>query len=85
MNILITGIKGNILKNLKLKLKKKNKVFGVSSNTESLDYNRLLKKKIKPNIIFHCAGTGLVGIDKISYSEHKKKKFNFYKKINRFY
>ena len=81
MNILITGIKGYIGKNLKLKLKKKNKVFGVSSNTESLDYNRLLKKKIKPHAIFHCAGTGLVGIDKISYSEHKKKNLTSTKKL----
>ena len=73
MNILITGIKGYIGNSLKLKFQKKNKIFGVSSKTESFDYKILLKKKIKPQVIFHCAGTGLVGVNKIPYQTHKKK------------
>ena len=85
MKILITGIKGYIGHSLKLKLQKRNKIFGISSKTETLDYKRLLKKKIKPQVIFHCAGTGLVGVNKISYLTHKKKKFRIYKKVNKIY
>ena len=84
MNILITGIKGYIGNSLKLKFQKKNKIFGISSNSETLDYKRLLKKKIKPQVIFHCAGTGLVGINKISYQTHKKKNFESTKKLIKF-
>lgn len=84
MNILITGIKGYIGNSLKLKFQKKNKIFGVSSKTESLDYQILLKKKIKPQVIFHCAGTGLVGINKIPYLTHKKKNLESTKKLIKF-
>ena len=84
MNILITGIKGYIGNSLKLKFKKKNKIFGISSKTEALDYKILLKKKIKPQVIFHCAGTGLVGINKIPYQIHKKKNLESTKKLIKF-
>ena len=84
MKILITGIKGYIGNSLKLKFQKKNKVFGISSKTETLDYNRLFKKKIKPQVIFHCAGTGLVGVNKIPYQTHKKKNLKSTKKLIKF-
>ncbi len=84
MKILITGIKGYIGHSLKLKLQKRNKIFGISSKTETLDYKRLLKKKIKPQVIFHCAGTGLVGVNKISYLTHKKKNLESTKKLIKF-
>ena len=84
MNILITGIKGYIGNSLKLKFQKKNKIFGISSKTERLDYKRLLKKNIKPHVIFHCAGSGLVGIDKISYLIHKQKNLDSTKKLIKF-
>ena len=84
MNILITGIKGYIGNSLKLKFQKKNKIFGISSKTERLDYKRLLKKNIKTHVIFHCAGSGLVGIDKISYLIHKQKNLDSTKKLIKF-
>lgn len=84
MKILITGIKGYIGHSLKLKLQKRNKIFGISSKTETLDYKRLLKKKIKPQVIFHCAGTGLVGVNKILYLTHKKKNLESTKKLIKF-
>ena len=73
MKILITGIKGFIGSQIEQTLKKRSKIFGISSDTEKNDYKKLIKKKIRPNIIFHCAGSGLVGINKISNSIHKKK------------
>ena len=73
MKILITGIKGFIGSQIEQTFKKRFKIFGISSDTEKNDYKKLIKKKIRPNIIFHCAGSGLVGINKITHSIHKKK------------
>jgi len=73
LKILITGIKGFIGSQIEQTFKKKSKIFGISSDTEKNDYKKLIKKKIRPNIIFHCAGSGLVGINKITHSIHKKK------------
>lgn len=84
MKILITGIKGFIGNNLKKKFKKNHKIFGISSRNDTFEYKRLIKKKVKPNIIFHCAGSGLVGTNLISYNTHKNKNLNSTKKLVKF-
>ena len=84
MKILITGIKGFIGSQIEQTLKKRSKIFGISSDTEKNDYKKLIKKKIRPNIIFHCAGSGLVGINKISNSIHKKKNLDSTKNLIKF-
>ena len=84
MKILITGIKGFIGSQIEQTLKKRSKIFGISSDTEKNDYKKLIKKKIRPNIIFHCAGSGLVGINKISNSIHKKKNLESTKNLIKF-
>jgi len=84
LKILITGIKGFIGSQIEQTLKKRSKIFGISSDTEKNDYKKLIKKKIRPNIIFHCAGSGLVGINKISNSIHKKKNLESTKNLIKF-
>ena len=84
MKILITGIKGFIGNNLKKKFKKNYKIYGISSKNDIFEYKRLIKNKIKPNIIFHCAGSGLVGTNLISYNAHKNKNLNSTKKLVKF-
>jgi len=84
LKILITGIKGFIGSQIEQTLKKRSKIFGISSDTEKNDYKKLIKKKIRPNIIFHCAGSGLVGINKISNSIHKKKNLDSTKNLIKF-
>ena len=84
MLILITGIKGFIGSQIEQTFKKRSKIFGISSNTEKNDYKKLIKKKIRPNIIFHCAGSGLVGVNKISHSTHKKKNLDSTKNLINF-
>ena len=73
MKILITGINGYIGSNLKNVLKKNNKIFGIKSKTSVKDYNKLIRDNIKPDVIIHCAGSGLVGVNQISNYIHKKK------------
>ncbi len=90
MKILITGINGYIGSQLKKYfLEKKYKIYGISSKSKKSDYNKLIKKKIKPNAIIHCAGSGLVAINKYSHKIHKNKNYgstkellNFIKKSN---
>lgn len=84
MKILITGIKGFIGSQIEQTFKKRSEIFGISSDTEKNDYKKLIKKKIRPNIIFHCAGSGLVGINKITHSVHRKKNLDSTKNLIKF-
>ena len=84
MKILITGIKGFIGSQIEQTFKKRSEIFGTSSDTEKNDYKKLIKKKIRPNIIFHCAGSGLVGINKITHSIHKKTNLDSTKNLIKF-
>jgi len=84
LKILITGIKGFIGSQIEQTLKKRSKIFGISSDTEKNDYKKLIKKRIRPNIIFHCAGSGLVGINKITHSIHRKKNLDSTKNLIKF-
>ncbi len=82
MKILITGINGFIGRHLKnLFFKKNYKVFGIRSKSQTNDYKILLKKKIKPNILIHCAGSGIVGFNNVPYKIHKQKNLNSTKKL----
>lgn len=85
MKILITGINGYIGSELKdFFLRKNYKVFGIKSKTKKKDYSNLIKKKIKPDVIIHCAGSGLVGINKFSYKTHKQKNLESTKELVNF-
>ena len=85
MKILITGINGYIGSNLKNFLKKKNnKIFGIKSKTSVKDYNKLIRDKVKPDVIIHCAGSGLVGVNQISHYIHKKKNVDSTKQLIKF-
>ena len=85
LKILITGINGYIGSNLKNFLRKKNyKIFGIKSKTSTRDYNQLIKNKIKPDVVIHCAGSGLVGLNKISQYTHKKKNLGSTKQLIKF-
>jgi UDP-glucose 4-epimerase len=82
LKILITGINGFIGRHLKnLFFKKNYKVFGIRSKSQTNDYKILLKKKIKPNILIHCAGSGIVGFNNVPYKIHKQKNLNSTKKL----
>lgn len=62
--ILITGVNGFIGKNLKKAFKKNYKVKGIGRQKKNLNSNlsskNLKDANFKPDIIFHCAGTGSV-------------------------
>ena len=54
-------------------LKKNIGYLELIQRVEIIDFRTLLRKKIRPDIIIHCAGSGIVGVKDISYRVHKKK------------
>lgn len=82
MKILITGINGFIGQRLKYFFsRKKYELFGTKSKSKTRDFSKLLKRKIQPDIIIHCAGSGIVGVNKISYKIHKQKNLDSTKEL----
>lgn len=85
MIILITGISGYIGSELKNFFKKKRqKIYGITRKNSKSKYQNLIKNNIKPNVIIHCAGSGLVGIEKLNKKVHYKKNYNSTKDLIRF-
>lgn len=90
MKILITGVNGFVGSQIKKYYSKNgNILIGVDSKNFKNKFKHLIRKKTDFDLIFHCAGSGIVGIKKLSYKIHYNKNYastiqliNFIKKSN---
>ncbi len=74
LKILITGANGYIAKNIiKLLREKKYQIQTINRKNSNKIYRKLIKKKFKPQIILHAAGSGLLGNNRFNKNDYYKK------------